>query len=257
MSPPLPSDLDLSGRVALVTGATRGLGAAIAARLAALGARVALTSRDGAAAERAAAAHRDGIGLACEVSDAGSVAAAVDALVARTGRIDILVNNAGVAPPPAPIEETTEADWDRVLAADLKGPFLLCRAVVPHMKRQGRGRIVNIGSTGWKTSFNPIIPYAAAKGGLVSLTRLLAMELAPSGITVNAVLPGPIETEMLRELMPAERRARVAAAVPLGRLGTPEELAAAVAHLCSDAAAWITGEALTVGGGLPGRRIGV
>ncbi len=255
MQDPVDRDVSLQGRAALVTGGTRGIGLAIARRLQRWGARVAVTSRQRETAEAVAASLPGGFGLGCDVAEATSVERAMAETVARFGRLDILVNNAGIAPKPGPIETTREEDWDRVIATDLKGPFLLCRAAVPQMKRGGWGRIVNIGSTGAAVTFTPILSYAAAKGGLVSFTKLLAMELAASAITVNAVLPGPVMTEMLEATLTQARAAEIARAIPLGRLGTPEEIAAAVAFLCSDAAAWITGEALTVGGGLPGRAI--
>jgi NAD(P)-dependent dehydrogenase (short-subunit alcohol dehydrogenase family) len=246
---------ELAERSAIVTGGARGIGRAIALALQARGARVAITSRDRQAALDTAAAIPGAIGLDCEASDARSVDAMVDAAMVAFGRIDILVANAGVAPPPARIEDTREEDWDRTLAVNLKGPFLCARAVVPHMKRAGRGRIVMIGSTGALQTFTTLLPYAAAKGGLVAMTKMLALELAPAGITVNAVLPGPVRTEMLETVIPEDKKAALAAAIPAGRMGAPEEIASAVAFLCSDEAAWITGEALVVAGGWPGRAL--
>jgi NAD(P)-dependent dehydrogenase (short-subunit alcohol dehydrogenase family) len=252
MSSAPDTSFDLTGRVALVTGGSRGIGKAIVMKLAAWGATPIIIARSTDAAERAARSIPGAHGLACDVADAAAVAR----LAADVPRADILVNNAGVAPPPAPIEETSEESWDRTLAVNLKGPFLMCRAFVPAMKRAGRGRIINIGSTAAHVTFNKLIPYAASKGGLVSFTRMLAMELAASGITVNAVLPGPVATDLFNETIPAAKIVTLTSAVPIGRLGLPEEIAASVAFLASDAAAWITGESLIVGGGLPGRRIG-
>jgi NAD(P)-dependent dehydrogenase (short-subunit alcohol dehydrogenase family) len=243
----------LRGRVALVTGGARGIGKAIVAALQAAGAKVALTARDPAAARSAAAALPGALGIACEVSDAASARDSVAAAVAHFGSLDILVNNAGVAAKPAPIEAVEEADWDRVVAVDLKGPFLLARAAVPHMKAAGWGRIVNIGSTAREQTAAPVLAYAAAKGGLAALTRLLALELAPAGITVNAVHPGPTETEMWKRNVAPERRREIAGLMPMGRVAKPGEIAALVAFLCTEGAAFVTGENIAVAGGWPGR----
>jgi NAD(P)-dependent dehydrogenase (short-subunit alcohol dehydrogenase family) len=251
MISPLAADA-LAGRAALVTGGARGIGAAIVAALRAAGAEVALTSRDLATAE-AAARQAGALGLACEITSADSVAAAVAASRRALGRLDILVNNAGVAARPAPIEDTSEAEWDRVLATDLKGPFLACRAVVPGMKAAGWGRIVNIGSTATRQTVGRVLPYVAAKGGLAALTRMLALELAPSGITANCVHPGPTRTEMWDANVTPEQKARTVANIPLGRIGEAEEIAALVAYLCTPAAGFVTAENLYAGGGWPGR----
>lgn len=242
----------LANKIALVTGAARGIGEAIAAAFVREGAGVWITDIDEDGARQVAGRlEQPHAGL--DVRREDDWRRVVDQVLATEGRLDILVNNAGVAARPAPIEDTSEAEWDRVLATDLKGPFLACRAVVPGMKAAGWGRIVNIGSTATRQTVGRVLPYVAAKGGLAALTRMLALELAPSGITANCVHPGPTRTEMWDANVTPEQKARTVANIPLGRIGEAEEIAALVAYLCTPAAGFVTAENLYAGGGWPGR----
>jgi 3-oxoacyl-[acyl-carrier protein] reductase len=239
----------LAGRVALVTGAARGIGRATAAVLAAEGATVALADRDEAGAVDAARALGGAaFGLGVDVADAGSVRAAVALVLERAGRIDVLVNNAGITRD-ATLLKTSEEDWDAVVDVNLKGTFLVGRAVAADMVAKGTGVILNAASVvGVNGNFGQS-NYVASKAGVIGLTKVWARELGRKGVRVNCVAPGFIDTDMTAH-MPSEALAGMRAATPLGRLGRPEEVARAYAFLASDDAAFIHGQVLGVDGGL-------
>lgn len=244
--------LDLSGQVALVTGASRGIGRAIAEVLARSGAAVALVSRSATALEEVAREIEGNGGralaIAADVAREEDVEVAVAHVLKVFGRLDILVNNAGLINF-GPLEKIGPEAWDAVLGANLTGPYRCCRAAAPAMRRQGYGRIVNITSVSAQTGgVSGGVDYAASKGGLASMTKTLARDLAANGVTVNAVAPGQIDADP--ELLTAEQRKKVTAMIPLGRLGTPEEIAYAVLFLVSPMAAYITGATLDVNGGI-------
>jgi 3-oxoacyl-[acyl-carrier protein] reductase len=249
------SDLDLTGRVALVTGAGRGLGRAVALRLAAAGAAVAVNDLDpaGAAATADAVTVAGGTAIALpgDAARADSVAALLGTLDRRFGRLDILVNNAGITRAQE-IFDTDEADWDEVVRVNLTGPFLVAKAAMVRMRDAGRGgRIVNMGSmVGHQGAVRGWVHYGATKAGLHGLTKTLARTAAKHAITVNAVAPGIIASDMLIAGHGADGVAQLVQTVPLGRLGTPEDVAAAVHFLSSDAARYITGAVIDVNGGM-------
>jgi 3-oxoacyl-[acyl-carrier protein] reductase len=242
-------NIDLSGRTALVTGSTRGIGRAIAEALAGAGARVAVVGRDaGRAEEVASAIGRDAAGFACDVTDSASVTALVENVEKAFGQIDILVNNAGLTRDNI-LFRLKDEDWDTVLDANLRGAFVAIRAASRGMMKRRWGRIINIASVvgiiGNKGQSN----YAASKAGLIGLTKSVAKELASRNILINAVAPGFIETDMTAA-MTAEARATLSGQIPLERLGNPNDIAAIVAFLASDLASYITGQVLVVDGGL-------
>jgi NAD(P)-dependent dehydrogenase (short-subunit alcohol dehydrogenase family) len=248
----------LSGKVALVTGGAQGIGRAIAEKLAAEGARVTFLDRDREGG--AATAREVGAGVAflpADVTRETEVEAAIGAVVEGQGRLDVLVNNAGVNAY-FDATEMTEAQWDAVFAVDLKGAWICAKHALPAMKQARGGSIVNIASIHAGLTIAGMFPYAAAKSGLVGLTRSLALDYAPFGIRVNAVLPGWTRTRLVEEWFrlqpdPAEAERRVLAVHPLGRLSTPMEVANLVAFVASDEASAITGAALAVDGGLSAR----
>ena len=239
----------LDGRVALVTGASRGLGFAMAEALAVHGARVLVNARDPAAV--AQAAERIGAEpLAFDVTDAAATLAAIADIERRHGRLDILVNNAGVQHR-VPAVEWTDADFERVLAVNLTSCFRLAREATKLMLKQGRGRIISTGSVAAILGRPTIHAYAAAKAGLHGITRSLAAELGPHGITVNALAPGYFATELNTALVNDEAfSAWVCKRTPLGRWADPKELGGAVVFLASDAASYVTGHVLAVDGGI-------
>jgi 3-oxoacyl-[acyl-carrier protein] reductase len=239
-------------RVAIVTGAARGIGKAVALAFVREGAKVALIDVEGERLKGLQEEIRRGGGQAiavpCDVSKATEVKEMVDQVQQAFGRIDILVNNAGIIRR-GTIESVTEEDWDRVIAVNLKGPFLCSKAVVETMKKQGYGKIVNVSSIAGKLGDITSAPgYGPSKAGLDALTKTLARQLAASGITVNGVAPHAIATEMSAEWSPEKRKA-IVEAIPLKRLGNPEDVAEAVLFLASDSAAFITGEIIDVNGG--------
>ena len=240
---------DLSGQVAVVTGAATGIGEVIAARLTSAGATVCIADIDGDAA--AAAAGRVGNGahsVAIDVSDPASVADAIAAILERDKAIDILVNNAGLAGKAAPIWEQTDADWHKVIAVNLDGPFYLCRAVLPQMRLRGYGRIVNIASVAGKEGNPNMVAYSASKAALIGLTKSIAKEVASEGICINAVAPAVIRTRILEQLTP-EQVAYMVARIPMKRTGEPEEVAAVVHFLASRDCSFVTGQCYDVSGG--------
>ncbi|MBI4268740.1 MAG: SDR family oxidoreductase [Candidatus Rokubacteria bacterium] len=241
--------MSLSGRVALVTGAARGIGLAIGRRLADEGARVALVDVDGPGVEAAAASlGRGALALVADVTRTEDVERAVAAAHARLGRLDIVVNNAGITGGSRLTWELTDEDWQRVIACDLTSVFLVCRAAVRIMLAQGGGRIVNIASIAGKEGNPTLVPYSTAKAGVIGLTKALAKEVATRGIFVNAVAPAVIGTDMVRQ-MSRETVDMLVAKIPMGRIGRPEEVAALVAWLASDECSFSTGAVYDLSGG--------
>jgi NAD(P)-dependent dehydrogenase (short-subunit alcohol dehydrogenase family) len=248
------SDLfDLSGRVALVTGASQGLGRRFAEVLAAHGAAVGLAARqidklEDLRTELHDAGHH-AASVMLDVTDRDAIETAIDTVEAALGPIDILVNNAGVAVAKGVLEQT-EADWDRVLDVNLKGAFFTAQSVARRMAPRGGGNIVNIASLIAFKVVGHLVAYAASKSGLVQVTKAMALELARHGIRVNALAPGYIETEINRAFLASEAGDRLRKQIPQRRFGTPEDLDGALLLLASDASRYMTGSLIVIDGGL-------
>ena len=245
--------MKLQGRTAIVTGGASGFGEGIVRRFAEEGARVIIADRNGEAARALAEDLGDpSLGLRVDVADAADVTALVEQTLELTGRLDILVNNAGVGHTPQPMEDLSEEEFDRIFSVNARAIYLLAREVVPVMKSAGGGAILNIASTGGVSPRPNLTWYNASKGWVITATRAMAVELAPSQIRVNALNPVAGETPLLKTFMgedTPEVRAKFLSSIPLGRFSTPADMGAAAAFLCSDDAAMITGVALEVDGG--------
>jgi len=239
-----------AGQLAVVTGAARGIGLGIARRLGQEGLSVALLDRDAAALDQAVAALQaegiGAIGATVDLTDSAAVNAAFADVAARAGGIHMLVNNAGAVRDKRFLSMSDD-DWDLVIDTNLRSQFLCCRAVLPGMVERGQGRIVNISSRAWLGGFGQA-NYSAAKGGVVSLTRSLAIEFAAKGVTVNAVAPGIVDTPLFRDFAP-EVQARLNASVPVKRIGTAEDIANAVVFFLNPVSSYVTGQTLYVCGG--------
>ncbi|MCU0624165.1 MAG: 3-oxoacyl-[acyl-carrier-protein] reductase [Gemmatimonadaceae bacterium] len=241
--------IDLTGKVALVTGSTRGIGRAIAETLARAGARVAVVGRDVAKAQAAAAEiSPEARGYGCDVADATQVTALVEAVEQDFGQLDILVNNAGLTKDNL-LMRLKDDDWQQVLDANLRGAFVAMRAATRGMMKRRFGRVINIASVVGITGNKGQANYAASKAGLIGLTRSVAKELATRNVLCNVVAPGFIATDMTAA-MTDEAKAATNAAIPMERMGQPADIAGAVAFLSSDLAAYITGQVLVVDGGM-------
>jgi NAD(P)-dependent dehydrogenase (short-subunit alcohol dehydrogenase family) len=239
----------LEGKVALVTGASRGIGAAVARAFSAAGASVALAARDEAALDRLAAELGDALALPTDVADADAVARMVEATVARFGRLDVACNNAaGGGHPPTPLADVDVAAFDSACAVNLRGVFLAMKHEIPAMLNTGGGAIVNMSSTAGVQAVGGLAAYVSTKHGLEGLTKVAALDYAAAGVRVNAIAPGPILTDNLARAGTAGQQA-AAAAMPMRRVGQPEEVAAAAVWLCSDEAAFVTGTTLVIDGG--------
>jgi len=261
MTNPIPSMLE--GRVALVTGASRGIGRAVAEQLARAGAEVALSARDSADLKAATEQVRRAWSgrahaFACDVTDAAAVVKVAKDIEAKLGPVDILVNNAGAAAS-APFLKTDRQTWDHLLALNLTAVFTLTQAVLPGMLARKSGRIINVASTAGKVGYPYTVAYCASKHGVVGLTRALALEVAARGVTVNAVCPSFVETDMTSRSIqtivdktgrsPEDARKELEKLNPQGRLIQPDEVASTVLYLCSDAAVGVNGQALSICGG--------
>jgi 2-dehydro-3-deoxy-L-rhamnonate dehydrogenase (NAD+) len=225
---------DFAGRTAVGTGGAQGIGAAIAKRLRSSGAKVAIWDLDGAPR--------------VDVADAGAVQAATERTLRELGKIDVLVNNAGIAGPSLPVVDYPVAEWQRVIDIDLNGPFLCCRAVVPHMVKAGYGRIVNIASIAGKEGNPNAAAYAAAKGGLIAFTKALGKELAQTGVLVNCVTPAAAQTAILEQVT-KEFAQYMLSKIPMGRFVRVEEIAALVCWLASAECSFSTGAVFDISGG--------
>jgi len=248
----IPDVLSLAGRVAVVTGAGRGIGAATARAMARAGAQVALLDRDAAGvthtAEQIGVEGGEALPFTNDITDAFAVERTFDRVVEEWGRLDILVNNAGVIKE-MPLEDLTDDDFQEMLDVNLRGALVCARAAVPHMIREGRGRLLSAASSSTRLGTAGLTAYAAAKAGIVGMTRTWARELGSKGITANAVAPGLIDSETVR-LVPPEELEATLARIPARRLGTPEEVAAVYLFLASDLASFINGAVVGVDGGL-------
>ena len=243
--------VDLTGRVAIVTGASRGIGRAVARELADLGASVVVAAREHHAEEVAAAITASGgtaQAVSADVTDPGSVVRMVGTALERSGRVDILVNNAGIVRDQVLLRMKRD-DWDAVLATNLTAAFTCTQAVLRPMLKQRFGRIISISSVVGQMGNPGQANYAASKAGLIGLAKAVAREVASRGITVNVVVPGLIDTDMTRAVVP-DAREEWASKIPLGRFGTPEDVAGTVCFLASDKASYITGQVFGVNGGL-------
>ncbi len=240
---------DLTGKTALITGASGGIGAEIARALHAQGAVVGLSGTRREALEALAAKLGERVHvLPADLSQAEEAARLIADAEAAMGKVDILVNNAGLTKDGLAMR-MSDADWERVINVDLAAPFRLIRAALKTMLRRRAGRIINIGSIVGTTGNPGQANYCAAKAGLIGLSKSLAQEVASRGITVNVVAPGFVETPMT-DVLPEAQRAELAGKIPLGRLGAPRDIAAAVAYLASEEAGWVTGATLHVNGGM-------
>jgi len=248
MSSSFDAAFDLSGQVALITGGASGIGLAVAELFAAQGARLVLLDLSEQVAAVAGRLPGEHLGIACNVADLGQLEAAVAQAVQRFARIDMLVNNAGVALLDR-ADAVKESDWDKTMAINLKAPFFLAQAVAAVMRPQGGGRIVNLASQASVIALERHVAYCASKAALVSMTQVLAVEWAPLGITVNAVSPTVVETELGKKAWAGEVGEAMKRKIPAGRFAQPAEIAAAILYLVSAHAGMITGENLIIDGG--------
>jgi NAD(P)-dependent dehydrogenase (short-subunit alcohol dehydrogenase family) len=244
-----PSMFSLAGQTAIVTGAATGIGEAIATRLAAAGATVALLDLNLSGAQAVAARLPNGaFAVEANISESSQVASAVHQVFAKTSRIDILVNNAGIAGPAAYAWEQTDEDWQRNIAVNLTGVFNMCKAVVPHMRTSGYGRIVNVASIAGKEGNPRMSPYSATKAGVIGFTKSLGKELATENICVNAISPAVVQTQILEQLTP-EQVSYMTDRIPMRRPGKPEEIANVVHFLSSKECSFVTAQCYDVSGG--------
>ena len=254
----------LENRVAIITGGAKGIGKAISLKFAEEGCDIVVNAMHIEGAEKVAEEviklGRRSLAIAADVADTAQVNDMIDRTVKEFGKIDILVNNAGGISEATggAIESTTDEDWNRIIGINLTGQFLCCRAVVPHMKKNGYGKIVNVSSMGAIHPPAPIVHYHSAKGGVLGLTTNLAYELRQENITVNAILPGPVLSEFFNKMLDSMSEEEGKAffnmldnKVPMHRMGKPEEIAGVALFLASDMSSYVTGEAINVGGGLP------
>lgn len=254
----------LENRVAIITGGAKGIGRGIALKFAEEGCDVVVNALHAEGARKVAdevnALGRQSLAIGADVSNSAAVKDMVARTIKKFGKIDILVNNAGgiSLAKGGSIETTTEEDWDRIVDINLKGQFLCCQAVVPFMKKNKYGKIINVSSMGAIHPPAPIVHYHSAKGGVISLTSNLAFELARLNINVNAILPGPIRSEFFNEMLKSMSKKEGEAffdmldkRVPMQRMGTPAEVAGVALFLASELSSYVTGEAICVGGGLP------
>lgn len=248
----------LSGKVALITGGGTGIGRACALQFSREGARVAVAGRRreplAAVAAEIQAAGGQALSASCDVAKSDQVERTIREVVAQFGALHVLVNNAGILHVGS-VEETSEAEWDRLMDVDLKGVFLVSRAALPELRKSGRGAIVNIGSVLGLVGMKKRAAYAAAKGGVTMLTKAMALDHAQEGIRVNCICPAIVETDLVQTILSqaSDREAAVrlrTAQIPLGRMGKPEDVAALAVFLASEESSWLTGAAIALDGGL-------
>ncbi len=239
---------ELTGQTAIVTGAAAGIGEAIARRLAAAGASVGIADLDIASASDVAGSIEGAFPLVVNITHSDEVQAAVAKAIGERGRIDILVNNAGIAGKAAPAWEYSDQEWQKVFDINVNGTFYFCRAVLPHMRERRYGRIVNIASIAGKEGNPNMAAYSASKGAVIAMTKSLAKEVALDGICINSVTPAVIRTKILEQLS-EQQIAYMTARIPVGRTGTPEEIAAVVHFLASPDCSFVTGQCYDASGG--------